>query len=203
MPRRLRDSTPRCCAWRRRRKASTSAGESLGDALLALLKAMGGSPERAGLQRLWDNWEGALGEELAAMAQPLGHHAGRRGKGADPAQGAGAVLLVGAGDAMLLQELRFRGEEILARVNAFLGHAYFSSVQVSLPLGRRAPVVSRPAPGAAPRPTPDEPATGASGRFLDAMDSASPVARCYARFARRPTGDVSRETSGEREKGKV
>ena len=201
MPRRLPERTRRR-AWRGRRTTS-SGGEPVGEALLALLKAMGGTPERAGLQRLWDNWEDALGEELADMAAPLGHHPARQGKGADQAESAGAVLLVGAGDAMLLQELRFRSEEILARVNAFLGHDYFNSVQVSMPLGRRAPAVSRPTPRAMPRPAPDECAPGASGRFLDSMDSASPVARCYARFARRSAGDVSRETYEDWETGKV
>lgn len=193
-------------AWRPRRKASPDAGEPLGDALLALLKAMGGSPERAGLQRLWDNWAEALGAELAGMAMPLGHHAGRRGlrAGARPARDAGAVLLVGAGDAMLLQELRFRGDEILARVNAFLGHAYFSRVQVSLPLGRPAPAVSRAAlAGEASAAARDAPAPAASGKFLEAMDSASPVARCYARFACRSPGNASREAFRSGKQGKL
>ena len=208
MPRRLPERAARRRAWRTRRAVSPDAGEPLGHALLALLAAMGGSPERAGLQRLWDNWVDALGEELADMAQPLGHRSGRRGPRAAATHDAGthdtgAVLLVGAGDAMLLQELRFRGEEILARVNAFLGHAYFSKVQVSLPLGRTAPVVSRAVPGKAAAAAQDEPAPAASGRFLESMDSASPVARCYACFVRRATKDASREASGGGEKGKV
>ena len=203
MARRMRERAPQRRAWRGRRKASPDAGEPLGDALRTLLKAMGGTPERAGLQRLWDNWEGALGAELAGMAQPLGHHADRQGRaGAGAASDAGAILLVGAEDAMLLQELRFRGGEILERVNAFLGHAYFSRVQVSLPLGRSAPETSRAAPGGASEPAREAPEPSASGRFLDDMDSTSPVARCYARFVRRAAGNVSRESSDDLKKEK-
>lgn len=155
----------------------------------ALLASMGGTPERAGLQRLWDNWETALGAELAALAMPLGHHAGRPSARAGGKEG--ATLLLGAEDAMLMQELRFRGDEILARVNAFLGQPYFSAVQVSLPLGRSAPERSRQrregaAPGMQDRGNEKKGGASPSGIFLDAMDPDSPVARCYARFAQRP-----------------
>lgn len=163
-------------AWRGRRREGAGGQASLREALLGLLESMGGTPERACLQGLWDNWEKVLGPELAAIAQPLGHHGD--GKGA----GGRAALLLGAEDAMLLQELRFRGEEILERVNGFLGQAYFCEVKVSLPLGRSAPARSREP---APRPGQEE-ARGkpaARGVFLAGMDGDSPVARCYARFA--------------------
>lgn len=180
--------------WRARRRATPDAGAPLGEGLRALLAAMGGTPGRAGLQSLWDNWEAALGEELAALARPLGHHEGRHTeKGATGSGEGGAVLLLGAGDAMLLQELRFRGEEILARVNGFLGQVYFSEVQVSLPLGRREPVRSRKQEKMAERADADTLGEGPSGIFLEAMDSASPVARCYARFARMREGKAAPE----------
>ena len=168
----------------RRRGGASGAARSLGEALRALLASRGGTPERAGLQRLWDNWETALGDELAALAMPLGHRAGR------PPE-AGATLLLGAEDAMLMQELRFRGDEILARVNAYLGQPYFCRVQVSLPLGRSAPERTRrqeEAPSSV-RDQKKEEASSPRGIFLDAMDPDSPVARCYARFARRRTGE--------------
>lgn len=171
--------------WRSRSRGVPAADEPLGDGLRALLAAMGGTPGRAGLQNLWDNWEAALGAELAELARPLGHHEGRQKEGiGSHAREGGAVLLLGAEDAMLLQELRFRGEEILARVNGFLGQVYFSEVQVQLPLGRAEPVHSRRNESrAAQCSEQDAPAQGPSGIFLEAMDSASPVARCYARFA--------------------
>lgn len=180
---RIRPRRPR--AWRGRTGNAEPAAASLGEALLALLQSMGGSPERAGLQRLWDNWESVLGEELAGIAQPLGYHAGR-GEG-KAGSGEGVTLLLAAPDAMLLQELRFRGEEILERVNGFLGKAYFCEVKVSLPLGRSAPARSRQTAPLAPRVEAPAPPL-AHGTFLAAMDSASPVARCYARFARHAAG---------------
>lgn len=165
-------------AWRGRRRGGADGQTSLREALLGLLESMGGTPERAGLQSLWDNWEKVLGPELAAIAQPLGH----QGDGKGVPSGARAALLLGAEDAMLLQELRFRGEEILERVNGFLGQAYFCEVKVSLPLGRSAPVRSRePAPRPGEEEAREEPA--ARGVFLAGMDGDSPVARCYARFA--------------------
>lgn len=183
-----------------RRRGAPDAGLPLGEALAALLKAMGGTPERAGLQDLWDNWETALGAELAALAMPLGQRAGRPSSRAGEREG--AILLLGAEDAMLMQELRFRGDEILARVNAFLGHPHFSGVQVSLPLGKSAPERSRPrAGGACPRQEPREEAPALSGVFLRAMDPDSPVARCYARFARRGGGNAtSPPTAAEAER---
>lgn len=164
--------------WRGRRRERAGGETSLRDALLGLLESMGGTPERAGLQSLWDNWEKVLGPELAALAQPLGHHG--EGKGS-PAPGRAALLLA-AEDAMLLQELRFRGEEILERVNGFLGQVYFCEVKVSLPLGRSAPVRSRE-PLTAPAQEEAEREPAARGVFLAGMDGNSPVARCYARFA--------------------
>lgn len=165
-------------AWRCGSREGAGGEASLREALLALLERMGGAPERAGLQSLWDNWEMVLGPELAALAQPLGHH----GDGKGASGGGRAALLLGAEDAMLLQELRFRGEEILERVNGFLGQAYFCEVKVSLPLGRSAPVRSREP---APLPGREEAREGpaARGVFLSGMDRDSPVARCYARFA--------------------
>lgn len=185
-------------AWRGRRRDGAGGGITLREALLGLLESMGGSPERAGLQSLWDNWEKVLGPELAAIAQPLGHHGDGKGAHADGR----AALLLGAEDAMLLQELRFRGEEILERVNGFLGQAYFCEVKVSLPLGRSAPVRSRePAPRPGEEEVREEPA--ARGVFLAAMDGNSPVARCYARFAgltKAPGAKIGEEPEDEGKK---
>ena len=185
-------------AWRGRSREGAGGEASLQEALLGLLQSMGGTRERAGLQSLWDNWEKVLGPELAAIAQPLGHHGD--GKGASAA--GKPALLLGAEDAMLLQELRFRGEEILERVNGFLGQAYFCEVKVSLPLGRSAPVRSRaPADVAAQGETGGEPA--ARGTFLSGMDGDSPVARCYARVAGRakaPGAKVGAEPEDEGKK---
>lgn len=166
----------------RSRRGQTGAPQGVAEGLAALLESMGGTRERAGLQRLWDNWETALGDELAALALPLGHKAPRRA-GAGNA-GGGAILLLAAEDAMLLQELSLRSCEILERVNGFLGQAYFGEVKVSLALGRSAPVRSR-APAKAPARGVSGGGTLARGIYLEGMDQDSPVARCYARFVRR------------------
>ena len=165
------------------RRAGEGSQASVREAIFRLLESMGGTPERAGLQSLWDNWEKVLGPELAALAMPLGHHGD--GKGAP--EGGRTALLLGAEDAMLLQELRFRGEEILERVNGFLGQAYFCEVRVSLPLGRNAPVRTR-RPAALHGGEERGPRPAASGVFLKEMDENSPVARCYARFAKLKKG---------------
>ena len=167
--------------WRGRRRDGSPVSDTLREAMLSLLERMGGTPGRAGLQRLWDNWEAALGAELAGLARPLGSRAPHKGGEAGTAPG--FALLLAAEDAMLLQELRFRGEEILERVNGFLGMAYFCEVKVSLPLGRDAPVRSR-AQVRHVVPPDAERQPAATGVFLPGMDCDSPVARCYARFAR-------------------
>lgn len=208
MPGRQRDDGEgrgrRSRVWRGRRgrplkPGSAMAGaEPLGEGLRALLAAMGGTPARAGLQKLWDNWEAALGPELAGLARPLGHHEGRQkpDEAGPGAKGQGAVLLLGAVDAMLLQELRFRAAEILARVNGFLGQAYFSEVRLSLPLGRNEPVRSRREEVPAGSEGGEVPVNGPSGIYLEGMDRASPVARCYARFAGVKEGGASPEQGG-------
>lgn len=189
---------------RGRRRSAPAGAEPLGEGLRALLAAMGGTPGRAGLQDLWDHWEAALGAELAGIARPLGHRKGQQKGGAAVSDGTvhGAVLLLGTEDAMLLQELRFRGEEILARVNGFLGQAYFSEVQVSLPLGRNEPVRSRREECRVEDQAAENPVQGPSGIFLEGMDRTSPVARCYARFAGVLKEDGAELGRGERQERK-
>ena len=105
-----------------------------GDLLAALLAALGGGAERARLSLLWQNWEQVMGPELAPLALPLGHHKD--------------MLLIGAEDAMLMQELHLMSGEILERVNAFMENPFFTSVKVTLVLGKN--VLNTAAP---PSPT--------------------------------------------------
>lgn len=63
-----------------------------------------------------------MGPELAPLALPLGHHKD--------------LLLIGAEDAMLAQELHLLSGEILERVNAFMECPFFSAVKVSLTLDK-------------------------------------------------------------------
>ncbi|WP_300882334.1 DUF721 domain-containing protein [uncultured Desulfovibrio sp.] len=175
-------------AARQRRKGGGPA--LAGELLSALLAALGGRPERARLSLLWQNWEQVMGPELAPLALPLGHHKN--------------MLLLGVEDAMLMQELHLMSGEILERVNAFMEKPFFSSVKVRLVLGKnvlnaaasacRTEKMS-PAEQSPPRPGPGP--VRPSGSFLAGMDPASPVTRCYARFAGRQTGGASQGPSRE------
>lgn len=134
-----------------------------------LLKRMGGSPLRAKLANLWRHWREVLGEELADLALPLGAK--------------NDLLIIGAEDAMLLQELHFLGPDILERVNAFLQCDAFRDMKVMLASeGKKVPPQENPAP-AEDVQVPQQ-RVRLTGEFLKDMDLASPVARCYARFAR-------------------
>ena len=96
----------------------SSSPAPVGDAILILLKSMGGSRERSKFSGLWEDWDSAVGEELASVARPAGHR--------------GRALLLGAEDAMAMQEIQARSEEILERVNAYLGEDYFLKVKAGL-----------------------------------------------------------------------
>ena len=58
---------------------------------------------RSRLGHLWQNWNMVMGEDLAPLARPLGHHRD--------------MLLIGAEDAMLAQELHLMSGELLERVD--------------------------------------------------------------------------------------
>ena len=132
--------------FRKRQKDSqpVHAMEVMASVMAGLGAAPGQGETRARLQQLWLNWGMVMGPELAPLARPMGHHRD--------------VLLIGAEDAMLAQELHLMAGEMLERVNA---------------------VMEQPSP----RLRPPEPLC-ADGVYLEAMDPASPVARAYARFTR-------------------
>ncbi|MDD2966340.1 MAG: DUF721 domain-containing protein [Desulfovibrionaceae bacterium] len=137
--------------------------------VLDALMAAWGCPEQMRLMHLWENWGMVMGADLAALAWPLGHK--------------GRVLLVGGEDPMAMQELQFQTEEILERVNAFMEEDYFSAVKVSSSMGKRPLDVPLPCE---PVYCPQEEGERPSGRLLGTMRPDSPVARAYARFARKP-----------------
>lgn len=146
------------------RRKKTNGAQPLSMVLDALLRGMG-RPEQARLARLWQHWSMVMGAELADMAWPLGHRNG--------------ALLVGGEDAMAMQELSLMAEEILERANAFMGEAFFSTVKVSLAMGRSPldvplPVVRQG--GTLPLGPP------LSGAYLTSLPEDSPVTRCYAKF---------------------
>lgn len=181
-----------------RKRQKTSQPTTADRVLTAVLEALGGGPERARLCRLWQNWSMVMGPELAPLALPLGHHKD--------------LLLIGAEDAMLVQELHLLSGEILERVNAFMECPFFSGVKVSLTLDKTVlagdaahskqggTALAARDPEAARRAALAEDAARPYGKFLAHMDPASPVARCYARFALR---DVRQATPSARERNEL
>lgn len=154
---------PKIKKLRRSKSDPTHAGSGLE----ALLTAMGGNPVRSRLAALWENWEKALGAELAALAPPAGSK--------------NRVLLIYAEDAMQMQEQVYISEEILAAVNSYLQCEYFEEVRSS--------ILETPAQKAEVKNKPEETPANLEkrgcplhGKFLANMDPDSPVARCYAQF---------------------
>lgn len=168
---------PRPRTWITRRRSTEPGHEArfeewhgparTGSVLEKVFISLGASPEQAKLSRLWRSWDAVLGPDLAPLARPLGHHDDK--------------LLIGAEDAVLLQELYYMGPEIVRRVNEFLQEDFFTAVKVSLMLDHQdldapSPVLER----SVGRPKEEVPAP--SGASLGLMDPESAVARCYARF---------------------
>lgn len=166
--------------FRKRQKDSqpVHATEVMASVMAGLGAAPGQGETRARLRQLWLNWGMVMGPDLAPLARPLGHHRD--------------VLHIGAEDAMLAQELHLMAGEMLERVNAFMEQPFFSSIKVSLLMGksgldkaatRKTANADKPAPRLrAPEPL------CADGVYLEAMDPTSPVARAYARFVRQRRG---------------
>lgn len=141
----------------------------IGGEIFQLLQAMGGSPGRSRLAILWQSWQEAIGPELAEIAQPLGS----RGK----------ILFIGAEDAIQMQELQFLSEDLLDRVNDFLGLPYFESVRFTIFGGKIC--LSEPQAYSEVTPCCKQAPAHLTGKYLAEMEKNSPVALCYARFLRR------------------
>ena len=161
--------------FRKRQKDAhpVPAMEVMASVLAGLGAAPGQGETRARLQKLWLNWAMVMGPELAPLARPMGHHRD--------------LLLIGAEDAMLAQELHLLAGEMLERVNAFMEQPFFTAVKVTLLMGKAgldktAARKAVPATGSARPKRPERP--NAHGLYLEAMDPSSPVARAYARFVR-------------------
>jgi len=157
---------PAWCSTTRVKK-TLSAGEGLD----ALVRRMGknGIDDNQMLRQLWMNWDMVMGDELAALAFPLGHRKD--------------ILLVGGEDNLVLQELSFQAEEILERANAFMGTPTFMKVELHLSLGRT-PLTAIPDITPSTRPAlPLKKPDGLTGTLRFAPDS--PVGRFYEACLRR------------------
>ena len=121
------------------------------------------------LNQLWRHWAMVMGEDLAAIAVPLGHKRD--------------ILLVGGEDAMAMQDLLFLVPEILERVNAFMEGSFFRKVEL-LPASRKAPLdkpvslgIEKRGPYVPPRPV-------KLGGLRGQLDPDSPIGRCYEAYVR-------------------
>lgn len=90
----------------------------LGPVLFRYLEKIGGSPEKGRMARLWEQWATVVGEELAAQI--------------DSIEDKERLLILHVPDAITMQEVSFLKEDILSKVNNFLGSNYFQSVRISL-----------------------------------------------------------------------
>ncbi len=144
--------------------------EGIQAALSRFLQKLG-KPEQVLLTQLWQHWAMVMGPELNALTWPLGHKKG--------------VLIVGGEDAMSVQEISFMSEEILERVNAFMGQAFFTTVRAQLsfdksPLDITVQHFSQTMQRT--RPPNIHKGSPLSGKYLKDMPAHSAVARCYARY---------------------
>lgn len=141
----------------------------LEQAIVKLLESMGGDPQKAKFVHLWEEWETILGEDLAALAIPLGTDKKH--------------LLVGVEDALAMQEAQCQKDEILQKVNAWLGEEYFEDARLSLMLGRDARQAKNNDVQLPENSEKETISPKATGIFLKEMDPDSPVAKAYAIYA--------------------
>ena len=162
-----------------RDSARTRGTRSLQDALKAFFSRHKGRGNLH-LAHLWESWPVVMGENLCAVAQPLGVH--------------DKTLIIGAEDSMLMHELTFMIPEILARANAFMDEEHFTKVRLELVRDRIPLYPPNPAQlaqqggngldGLAPptgetRTRPDN-----LGAAMDKLNPDSPIGRAYRSYVR-------------------
>lgn len=151
-------------------KSARYRSENLQEEITRLLSAMGGDPQKAKFASLWQSWSEILGEDLASMAFPLGTEKNH--------------LLVGAEDALVMQEIQFQKDEIKEKVNAWLGNEYFEDVRISLMFGQkiRDGLPARQIGSEAVQYHEKHQENVLRGTYLENMDPNSAVARAYALY---------------------
>lgn len=146
--------------------------------IYGLLGKMGGNRSKSLLSALWRDWKHILGEDLAHMAIPLGAQKN--------------TLILGAEDAIQMQEIHFLCSDILQKVNAFLKTEYFHETRINL-VSQQEKIADCAHPanldqnleGAETAFIHPPQESKATGIFLHKMNLSSPVARCYAKFAKK------------------
>ncbi|WP_462324875.1 DciA family protein [Desulfoplanes sp.] len=117
------------------------------------------------LARLWDQWDSLFGKDITDMISPLGHSKD--------------TLLLGAEDAIVIQEFSYFSDQILEKVNGFLGEPVFSHIHIELLRGRT-PLDQRLLGTIEAAPPPSSPED--LGKPGTLPDNGSPVARAYKAY---------------------
>ncbi len=74
--------------------------------------------EKLHMAQVWANWAQIMGPVLNTLARPLGCREN--------------TLILGAEDSVVMQELRFYTQDILERIESFLGRCPFDKVRLEL-----------------------------------------------------------------------
>ncbi|WP_291323599.1 DUF721 domain-containing protein [Desulfonatronospira sp.] len=115
--------------------------------------------------KVCENWRTIVGDEDADLVSPV-----ERKKN---------TLILGAHDSIVIQELTFRKDDLLEKVNAYCGKVLFDNLKVELLKGRvplDASLVQNPVAGLKPQ----RPAR--LGSLLGTLPRGSAIARCYAKY---------------------
>ncbi|GAU07470.1 DUF721 domain-containing protein [Desulfoplanes formicivorans] len=138
----------------------------IASALSRFFKDQNGS-DNLSLARLWEQWDTLLGPDITDLICPLGHTRD--------------TLLLGAEDAIVIHEFTYFSDQILERVNGFLGREVFKHIHIELLRGRT-PLNKKLLTESGSYPHPDKPENlGQPGAL---PDDGSPVARAYKAYVR-------------------
>lgn len=117
------------------------------------------------LAKLWDAWDSIFEPEISQLIRPLGHKKD--------------ILLLGAEDAIVMQEFTYFSDQILDKVNNFLGKQFFGRVRIELLKGR-SPLNAKLLPPIPSKTSPVKPE--GLGTMTQSMNPSSPVARAYIKY---------------------
>ncbi len=124
-----------------------------------------GRGEKLKLITLWKNWNKIMGDGLCKMAKPIGTK--------------GRTLIIGVEDSILMQELSFFSDNILEKIEQFLGYQPFDKIMYKLLEDR----TSLDGMFVEVKKTPYIPKLPVlSGRLKDKIPKESPVYRAYMSY---------------------
>ena len=126
------------------------------------------------LHELWQNWSFIKQKAKIPFGEPLGHKK--------------MTLIMGCDDSIEMQELRMHEQAILKAVNDFLGSTVFKKLRVDLKLDKPS-VTQAQSLREQTLKHDQQPDHQAMGTYLKDMDPNSAIARCYAKYLKKPAID--------------